>query len=61
LISLVKKELKDEIKGLLEDAIPVNMILYVSLDYNRHGDLKRFTYGELKTFTHKQLREEVLA
>lgn len=46
---------------LLETIIPMNLGLTVTLNYNRHKDLKKlFTHGEMKSYKHKSLREDVL-
>jgi hypothetical protein len=46
---------------MLERIVPMNLDLTVTLNYNRHQDLKRkFTHEEMKAYTHKSLREDPL-
>ena len=56
----VKSQL-DSAADMLERIIPKNLLLTVTLNYNRHKDLKqKFTHGGMKPYTHKSLREDVL-
>lgn len=59
-VSLVAKSNFDDIKNLLNRVIPANMIIVLTLKYNRHLDLKKFTHGQLSKFTHLDLRNGVL-
>ena len=56
----VKKQLA-QAKATLETIVPMNLGLTVTLNYNRHKDLKRkFTHGEMRAYSHKSLREDPL-
>lgn len=56
----VKSQL-DNAAAMLERIVPMNIGLTVTLNYNRHMDLKqKFTHGDMRAFTHKSLREDVL-
>lgn len=56
----VKKQLA-QAKAMLETIVPMNLGLTVTLNYNRHKDLKRkFTHKEMHAYSHKSLREDPL-
>lgn len=59
-VSLVAKGKLNEVDELLKRVVPANMIIDLTLMYNQHSTLKKFTHGQMKIFTHKQLRNEVL-
>lgn len=60
-IELKRKRMLNEVQNTVQEMIPANLILMVSLKYNQYKDLKKFRYGDLKgRYTYKQLREEVL-
>ncbi|MBR4314051.1 MAG: DUF2313 domain-containing protein [Lachnospiraceae bacterium] len=45
------------IKQSIEDEIPCNIRLTVSLQYNSYDFFKRYTYNELKQWTYKYMKE----
>ena len=49
------------VKEMLEEVIPANMEIDLSLLYNQHETLAKFTHKELAKYTHRQIREEVLS
>lgn len=59
-IELTRKRMLDEVRKTVQEMIPANLVLVVSLKYNQYKTLKKFRYGDLKKYTYKQLREEVL-
>ncbi|MDO4301265.1 MAG: DUF2313 domain-containing protein [Clostridia bacterium] len=59
-LELSAQNLKSEIIELLEKVLPVNLTYEVDLAYNRHIDLKPYTYNELKKYTHKELNAKKL-
>lgn len=50
----------DEVNSLLESIVPAHMIIDLSLLYNTHARLSRYTYAQLALHTHNELRNEVL-
>ena len=59
-IALTSKSAYSEVEELLDKMIPENMIINLSLLYNKHSLLSKYTHKQLSSYTHKQLREEVL-
>lgn len=59
-VALGQKSQFNAAKELLEDIVPVYIILDVDLLYNTHRMLSAYTHTQLSTRTHKQLREEEL-
>lgn len=60
-VALTAKQNFTDVGTLLERAVPVNLVLDVSLLYNQHETLGLFTYAQLTAYSHDQLRNEVLA
>lgn len=59
-VALKSKRMAAAVDDMLESCLPLDMIFDVSLMYNTHAMLSKFTHEELNRYTHKQLREEVL-
>ena len=59
-ISLTAKAMYEEVENYIENIIPLNMIIDMSLIFNQHSTLSKFTHAQLKIYTHKQIREEDL-
>lgn len=59
-VALTARSSYDDVNAMLRRIVPANMIVDLSLMYNRHGRLGRFTYGQLTEWTQYQLRNEVL-
>lgn len=56
----IKKQL-EQTRAMLETVVPMNIGLTVTLNYNRHRDLKaKFTHGDMKKYSHHSLREDPL-
>ena len=56
-VALSSKELLEEVKSMVDEMVPANMLLTVRLWYTTHYMLKRYTHKEMKVYTHKQLTE----
>lgn len=48
------------VANLLEEIVPLNMLLDVEIRYNQHSMFSKFTHAQLSKYTHKQLRNEVI-
>lgn len=60
-VNLINKNNFSMVKEMLEEVIPANMEIDLSLLYNQHETLAKFTHKELAKYTHRQIREEVLS
>lgn len=60
LLAISRQAQFDAVEELLKEIIPVNLVLIVSLEYNRHSMLSGFTHAQLAAYTHYQLRNEEL-
>lgn len=60
LLAISRQAQFDAVESLLKEIIPANLVLTVSLEYNRHSLLAGFTHAELTAYTHNQLRNEEL-
>ena len=59
-INLGQKRMLQDVRVMMKNMSPANMVVTVELQYNRHLDLAQYTNSYLSTKTHIQLREEVL-
>lgn len=59
-VALTSKSNYDEVGGLLDRVVPVNMIIDLSLQYNTHRQFIVFTHGEMQAKTHDTIRNEVM-
>lgn len=59
-ILLIAKSMFDTIKNYLENFIPLNMIIDLSLLYNQWLTVKNLTWDQASEYTWKQFREEVV-
>lgn len=59
-VALKNKSSFLEVKELLEEFVPCNMVIELQLLYNKHETLKRFTHQQLSARSHGQIRNEVL-
>lgn len=50
----------DEVKKMLTAMIPANLTMLITLMFNTHETVARFTHEYLSTMTHDQIRKEVL-
>lgn len=58
-LTLRSKKMIDDVGDMMEEYLPLNMIYKVSIIWNQHQTLARFTHKQLASRTHKQIREEV--
>lgn len=59
-LELTQKRMFNDVQDLTRRMIPANMVLVVTLRYNQHFTLSRYTHGQLSAYKHEQLRNEVL-
>lgn len=61
-LPLKNKKYLDAVKQMLDDTVPLNLIIDAVLKYNTYGMIKtkKLTYGALKKKTYNQIREEEL-
>ena len=59
-IELESKNSKPSVEELLERVAPVNMVLHVTLKYNRYEDMARLTYGQLAKYRCGEIKEAKL-
>lgn len=59
-VGLVRKNQYDVVSDMLEEIVPCELALDISLLYNQHLTLAKFTHAQLAKYTHTQLRNEVL-
>lgn len=56
-ILLTAKAMYNEVSNYLDNITPLNLIIDLSLLYNQHVTLAKFTHAQLVAYTHSQLRE----
>lgn len=49
-----------EVESLLNRTVPANIVIDLSLMYNQHSALAKYTHSQLGSSTHYQLRNEVI-
>lgn len=59
-IEIKSKRNFTEVEKLLEGIVPCDMEIDLSLLYNQHKTLRKFTHRQLSEWTHKHIRNEVL-
>lgn len=59
-VALTAKNNFNDVSNLLDRVVPANLVINLSLLYNKHEKLSTYTYEQLSAYTHEQLREEVL-
>lgn len=59
-IALTSKKNYAQVEKLLQEVVPCNLMIHVSLLYNKHSLLRQFTHRQLSQYTHRQIRNEVL-
>lgn len=57
-LTLERKDYMNAVKELVEDFVPVNILLNFSLAYNTHNVLSKYTHNELKIYRHNQLTDK---
>ena len=56
LLGLNKKDMENEFRKLLEEIVPLNIILDIDLRYNKWKRMRKYTYGDLRKYTWEDLR-----
>lgn len=59
-VELASKSKYTDVDALLKRVVPANMIIALSLMYNQHQEVGRFTHEQLHAWTHEHIRSEVL-
>lgn len=59
-VALVAKNSMADVAALLQRAAPANLVINITLKYNRYSTLAEYTHLELAAYTHDYLRNEVL-
>lgn len=59
-VELKSKSNYSEVKKLLEEIVPCNMVIDLDLLYNQYLALGKFTHRQLAAWTHEYIRNEVL-
>ena len=58
-LMLKSKRMIEDVGSLMEDMLPLNIAFTVSIMYNQHQNLEKYTYDELSQYTHTELRESI--
>ncbi|MEG0018317.1 MAG: putative phage tail protein [Hydrogenoanaerobacterium sp.] len=58
-VALTSRYSFNNVNSLLHEVVPANIVIDLSLLYNKNETLSHFTNARLSKFTHKQLRETV--
>lgn len=59
-VALKNKSSFAEVAKMLEEFVPCNMVINLSLLYNQHGTIRQLTHRQLRAWKHGQIRNEVL-
>lgn len=59
-VALKSKRSFYEVREMLEEFVPCNMIIDLDLLYNQHSLLCKFTHKQLAAWSYRQIRNEVL-
>ncbi|MDD3251908.1 MAG: DUF2313 domain-containing protein [Lachnospiraceae bacterium] len=59
-VALTARSSYEDVNAMLRRVVPANMVVDISLLYNQHGKLGKFTHGQMAEWTQYQLRNEVL-
>ena len=57
-LTLDTKEYEKEVRRMLDEVVPANLLIDFGLLYNTHEILGRFTHEQLSKYTHQKLRED---
>lgn len=60
-VALAAKNNINDVDALLKRIVPANMVIDLSIKYNPHETLEKYTHEELHAYTHEELRNEVFA
>lgn len=56
-VALIQKKMIDHVKNILEDIVPLDMLIDADVMWNTHQMLKQYTYAQLKEHSHRELKE----
>ena len=56
-VGLANRPKLETVRELLENVIPVNMGIDLSILYNRHYETAKYRHSLLKGYTHREIRE----
>lgn len=59
-LGLTNKQRYEDVAAMLLDIVPCNIVIHLSIIYNQHRTLGKFTYMQLHGWTHQYIRNEVL-
>lgn len=59
-VSLQSRKSYEAVRVLLEEMVPQNVVIHLSLFYIQHKTLRRMPHFRLAEYTHQQIRNEVL-
>lgn len=59
-VGLAAKSNYNDVENLLQRIVPMNMAINLSLLYNPHATVGRYTHAQLAALTHEQIKSEVL-
>lgn len=59
-VALTNKEILPLVEELLENLVPCNMEVTLTLKYNTYNWLKEYTHGQLSVYTYDELRNKSL-
>lgn len=57
-LTLDTKEYEKEVRRMLDEVVPANLLIDFGLLYNTHEILGRFTHEQLSKYTHQKIRED---
>lgn len=59
-VALTARNNLKAVQEMVKRVIPCNLVIVVTLAYNQHESLTKYTHSQLAEFTHKHIRNEVL-
>lgn len=59
-LNIAVRSAYDSVVEMLERIVPCNIVIDVSIIYNTHAAVGKYTHGQLAAKTHRQIREEVM-
>lgn len=57
-LTLDTKEYEKEVRRMLDEVVPANLVIDFGLLYNTHEILGKFTHEQLSKYTHQKLRKD---
>lgn len=59
-VALAARAQMEAVEAVLHRMVPANIVIDLSLMYNKHEQLRPYTHAQLAAYTHEQLRSEVM-